>query len=512
MMNTVPDIRKLLQHSPVAMKSPVVSLDDAALAARVRMVAGMKRFFECYCADPAFRARVATDATAPAAEGISIDPADVSEFLRRNQPGQAFSELTGNLRLYQDFRMDTQGGLNMIDLASSSNNVPFKAWRERQLARLRFDFSGLGDLVVRPAAAFELSKGCSVGCWFCAISAERLTGIFAYADTGGALWRSVVKGLSEIIGTAAGSSFCYWATDPFDNPDYETFASDLHALTGVFPPTTTALPLKNLARTRTFIELSQSKGCRLNRFSLLTLPMIQRVHRELSPEELLFVELVLQNPEALVFTDFPRVEPAIRVRAGRALVDEAVAARRNVQTAPGTIACIVGFLVNMVERTVQLVSPCIAGEDWPMGYRVHDQGRFSDGATFERELERMIGRNMALAVDFNEIPRFLSGIEYTQLADGFRLATPAYCLEFRSPMSPPQGFPYQDFGALIRAETMPAVNISAELERRGVSSRDVKRAFELLYRYGVLTETAFHGPRATVPLAAGQLIVVPFKN
>ena len=59
---------------------------------------------------------------------------------------------------------------------------------------------------------------------------------------------------------------------------------------------------------------------------------------------------------------------------------------------------------------------------------------------------------------------------------------------------------------------MPAVNISAELERRGVSSRDVKRAFELLYRYGVLTETAFHGPRATVPLAAGQLIVVPFKN
>ena len=45
----------------------------------------------------------------------------------------------------------------------------------------------------------------------------------------------------------------------------------------------------------------------------------------------------------------------------------------------GTIACVSGFLFNMVERNVRLISPCNASERWPLGYRIYDEGTFTDG-------------------------------------------------------------------------------------------------------------------------------------
>jgi len=34
---------------------------------------------------------------------------------------------------------------------------------------------------------------------------------------------------------AAGRGFCYWGTDPMDNPDYEKFCLDFHEVLGIFP-------------------------------------------------------------------------------------------------------------------------------------------------------------------------------------------------------------------------------------------------------------------------------------
>ncbi len=52
--------------------------------------------------------------------------------------------------------------------------------------------------------------------------------------------------------------------------------------------------------------------------------------------------------------------------------------------------------LNLVTRTVQLVSPCRADDRRPKGYRVYEEGRFADAVELRTILERRIERYMAL--------------------------------------------------------------------------------------------------------------------
>src|SRR5262245_10451126 len=51
------------------------------------------------------------------------------------------------------------------------------------------------------------------------------------------------------------------------------------------------------------------------------------------------------------------------------------------------IACVSGFLTNMVERTVRLVSPTRPGDHWPLGYRVYGERSFATASDFRRAVE-----------------------------------------------------------------------------------------------------------------------------
>ena len=254
----------------------------------------------------------------------------------------------------------------------------FHAWRVRQMARTT---SQLGAVrahgIVHPLAAFELSKGCSVGCWFCGVSAPKLGDILEYNDAHRGLWRDVCQVWREEIGPASEQAFLYWATDPMDNPDYEKFACDFHELCGYFPQTTTALPLRDVERTKRLLRLSEERGCLLNRFSLLTLKILDRVHEAFRPEEMTFVELVLQI----------RKETLSKAVAGRTLEKALKTGVTDYQA--GTIACISGFLVSMVDRSVRLISPCPASERWPLGYQIFGEGTFNTAEEFRKVLQRL---------------------------------------------------------------------------------------------------------------------------
>ena len=232
--------------------------------------------------------------------------------------------------------------------------------------------------IVHPLAAFELSKGCSVGCWFCGVSAPKLGDIFTYTDANRGLWRDVCRVWREEIGPAATQSFLYWASDPLDNPDYEKFACDYHDLCGSFPQTTTAIPLRDVARTKRLLKLSAERGCLLDRFSVLTPKILRRVHEEFTAEELAFVELVMQI----------RKETASKAVAGRAL-ERALKTMDESEIETSTIACISGFLINMVEGTIKLISPRPASSEYPLGYRVYGEGTFTNGDEFREQLKRL---------------------------------------------------------------------------------------------------------------------------
>lgn len=479
-------VRKILRDPPAAVASPLAALDDARLLDRVRAMAHFKRFLERYCADVHFRGLLTRDMdSALRAFNLEAAPEDVAVFLEAtNNPAATRPELwPASLRAFRDFMLECSGGLEILQAAARSTSRPFHSWRTRQLARLRFDFSAAGDGIVRPAIAFELSKGCTVGCWFCAVSAEKFAGNFPYAD--GREWRECLAVLRDLLGPAAAAAFCYWATDPLDNPDYEQFARDFHQVTGLFPPTTTALPLKHPERTRALLDLSQSLGCRLNRFSVLSLPMLDRLHRQFSAADLAFVELVLQNPEALVFTDFPKTCVAGKVNAGKILGDASVATTRGVSLVSGTIACVAGFLVNMVERRLRLVSPCMADEEWPLGYRVLETAGFSGPQDLGLRVEGMIDKHMPERLPADHTLQFLPGLQYVAFRDGFSLSTPNHAIEFRDGWGR-FGLNYPALGGLVKRGDSTAAEIAAELVRCGGSPAQIDEAMTILWQNGVL--------------------------
>ncbi len=480
MLQQVASLRKLLREPPVPVLSRLSGLDDAELEDRLRMVAHLKRFLERYCADSDFRQRLDVDIQSTLDSlGLLVDAADARAVIEINQGRPV--EWTRNLHRFRDFMLECQGGLEYGELAASSTNAQFRAWRQRQIARLRFDFSRYGDGIVRPAAALELSKGCTVGCWFCAISAERFGGNIEY-ESGRELWRDTLQQLSAVLGPAVASSVCYWATDPFDNPNYERFALDLHEISGEFPATTTALPLASPQRTRALLELSQAHGCRLNRFSVLTRGMLNRLHREFTAEELVLVELVLQQPDALVFTSFPSTARAAKVRAGRVLEQAKPEKLGAQQVVSGTIACIVGFLINMVEHTVQLVSPCTANKEWPLGYRIHASDTFMDGWDLRKRLEQMIGEHAPERIPPQRRVGLNRGITYSPLHDGFRLSTPLHAVEFRG------GSTDRVLGDLIHSGGRSAVEITAELEANGSSAQQAVEALNAVFSSGAISD------------------------
>ncbi|MBY5336896.1 hypothetical protein HFO99_23710 [Rhizobium leguminosarum] len=182
------------------------------------------------------------------------------------------------------------------DQGSMSVTYPrFHAWRERQIRRCDDVLGTSAKSITHPVIAFELSEGCTGGCWFCGLSAGQFKGSYEYSKEHAGLWRGVVGVAREIFGSAANTGFCYCATDPMDNPDYDRFLFDYYQITGTLPQTTTAMPLKDLALTKRVLELFECYRCVTNRFSVLSTDQLNQIHAAFSPEDLMGVELVLQG-------------------------------------------------------------------------------------------------------------------------------------------------------------------------------------------------------------------------
>ena len=279
------------------------------------------------------------------------------------------------------------------------------AWRRRQVQRCAWQLTaGNAEAIVHPPAAFELSRGCSVGCWFCGVSAAKLRDHWLATPENLRLWGQVLEVVAEFCGEAAAYSFLYWATDPLDNPDYEKYCLEFHRVFGQFPQTTTALALRDVERTRSFLRLSEEHGSPLDRFSVLTLKQLLRIHQEFTPEELLRVELVTQNKESL----------GAQSAAGKAL------SKLDSQGAHATtIACISGFLFNMPDQSVRLISPCPASEQYPDGYRTYQQATFSDARDLRELLQQWC--QLPLRLNRQDVPRWREELSCLTSEHGFRL-------------------------------------------------------------------------------------------
>jgi radical SAM family RiPP maturation amino acid epimerase len=443
----------------------------------IAYISNIKRFLERWIADPSFKRLVSVKPyEAINRYNLKVDLEEMKALWEGNISKQN-GELTDVFTNFKQ-RLECNESAKAFKLvksaAASSSNPYYKAWRERQIARTTSQFKKkMQTAIIHAPVCFELSKGCSIGCWFCGVSAPRLGDIFFYSRENAKLWREIQQLIKKILGSAASAGFCYWASDPFDNPDYEKFCLDFYEIFGFFPQTTTAQPLKDIVRTRSLLKLSREKGYPLNRFSILSLKMLNRVHEEFSAEELAFVDLVLQNPEA------------DKTKANTGKIRERSLKKGETDNEfpdQGTIACVSGFLFNMVDRSVKLISPCNASERWPLGYIVYDEGTFSDAKELKILLEKMISDNMPLEVRPNDVINFRRDLKYENLDDGFQLSTKFKTFKFRHDSS------VRELGEIIHKGGKTAEEIVSIFDSHGIASDWTLYYLNLMFEKGVLDE------------------------
>lgn len=254
--------------------------------------------------------------------------------------------------------------------------------------------------------AFELSDGCRVQCPFCGLDAPAHRADFPHDESGARLWRDVLAACVRVVGPITAACSCYFATEPFDNPDYELFLRDFYEVAGGLPQTTTAVADRCPERVRSLMRMYGPTRLRTQnplRLSVRTLGQYRRIAEAFSPEELAFVEIVANNPESL-----NRYAASGRVRGGGFEAQKELAY---------SLCCVAGAVVNMTRRTVSFIEPEIPDGRFPTGLRVRTVRTFNDGPSFEQALRELFDayghglmpRDLPLALNPHAQVRFEGG-------------------------------------------------------------------------------------------------------
>lgn len=448
----------------------------------LRMIAHAKRFKERYTADPVFREKVAIDSRKAAKEyHINIDPEDIRPSWDP-VTGERYSEK--NLPLSRLMKLCMTHYKVMNDWATrhkDGNTIPvknFQIWRQQQIARSNSEMGEhLNSKIVHAPVCFELSSGCTVGCWFCAISADKFQGSFTYTQNNKILWNEVLEVVRDITGASAGAGFCYWGTDPMDNPDYEEFIKDFHSVLGSLPATNTAMAHKHMPRIRSLIQMWKQYGFTCNHLSILTVSILNRIHEEFTAEELVWTDLNLVNKDSLV-------KKATAGRARERLIKLSQKSDEyqevKAELSQGTIACISGFLFNMVEKTVKLITPCKADERWPKGYMILNEGTFTCGKDLKTLLESMIKENMPLSIPNNKVVKLRSDLQYKPFSNGFELISEYQTQKIENPCYG------KTLGELLQNGTHTVDEISETIIELGATRNEIFTSIDILFKNGLL--------------------------
>ncbi|NNH57349.1 radical SAM family RiPP maturation amino acid epimerase [Rhizobium laguerreae] len=389
---------------------------DRRTAGQLRTLSHVKRFMERLLGDKAFVAalleNVDNSRTIAERYGIEVDPVDIlplwhkSYAKYREEPEGAAWPVAAMWLEYQQEMIDHRDMLR--EESKMAMVIPrFQTWRKRQIRRCDGELGASAKSITHPALAFELSDGCTGKCSFCGVSAGPFNGYYEYNKDHAMVWRGVVGVASEMFGSAARTGFCYHATEPMDNPDYDRFLQDYYQITSALPQTTTAAPLKDQPLTRRVLDLFKRHRCVPNRFSVPNRDQLDQIHSAFSPEDLMGVELVLQGKDA----GFPKA------MAGRAREQKFRAENNNDAIAGSdsnhtTIACVSGFLVNMPRGEIRLVTPVPGSERWPLGYRIVEKRPFKTVDEFKEGIQRIIDDHMHESPLPNQLIRFRRDLKY----------------------------------------------------------------------------------------------------
>ena len=434
----------------------------------MQMLAEVKRFMECRDGDRDFRASIEaggrfTDEQRTMLKdiGVKFEPEAVDILWKDPELLDQFPSQILMYKRFEDFPADFHERLAgypelrtwllwrfrvenpLFKQKQWVTNRPtaspaYTDWRSRRVAAVRNELGWFGWGLDHPCHAVEMAVGCSVGCGFCAFDARRLETVFdATRPENRALVAAVAGGMIEVLGWPAAHGMLYWSTEPKDNPHYVRLLGLWEEHTGAALCTATARADVEWIRELVGYYSSRPRGAMpWPRISVLSRNIMRRLHKAFTPMELRDTTLLMQQKESEAIR---RKVPGGRERMLRRLVESDDLRDVDLENIPegfdppqGSIACVSGLLVNLVNRTLKLISPCYTTMDYPYGYRVFDETTFEDSPEgFEVALRRVVDRSMVVR-PYPEMPvRWRDDLKVVSQPDGFTLLSPTTRRDFR---------------------------------------------------------------------------------
>jgi len=250
----------------------------------------------------------------------------------------------------------------------------------------------------------------------------------------------------------------------------------------VLPQTTTAVPLRNPAITRRMLEMRKTSPDIHDRFSIVADEDLKKIFTEFSPLELINVELVQHNSGGLAnkaYSGRTRKRKNTANGINSTLLEHYKAERIFEQP---TIECLVGFLVNPVDQSIKLVTPCIASEQWPNGYRIIKEEVFRNIEEYKNFLTASVEEHMPEELGWDKRAKFRKDLQYERTDAGFTLT--AQTTRHRL-----QGRPWHpDLGDMIAGGNMSQGEIISRLAAAGASIVNVTATLQNLFNNGLMVE------------------------
>ncbi len=397
----------------------------------------VKRFVDAWFCDAGFAERFAGDPEGELeALGVDLDPRELAELVSPEQ----VASLTNPLRegsaptrgalatAWRRYAIERYRAVGRERAERSPTNPGLATWRWRQIARLKLELSASSAGQIRHIPfAMELTRGCSGRCWFCGISAEPLTGVFERTSENVDLFRGLLEHLRDAFGpAAAGDGILYWATDPIDHPEYEAFIDDFAEIVGPAPSTVTALAGRNPERAASILRTLSRYPARSHRFSVLSARDYRTIIDRFDADALASVELLPQF----------RKDLDLKFAAGRARKRLLEAEKTGAAARGGTIACLSGLLVDLVGRTMRLVTPCPSSPDRPDGMHESLAVPFGDLADGIGVIDDLLGRVRSTVDSEDLMLQRSAGVRFEAAPESgvIRIRSPHHALRVDSPV------------------------------------------------------------------------------